>query len=81
MRAEDRLGDEDADGPLDPWQMFARRQTVGGGSAILLALQEDTLPDLVPRFHSCPRVGPLGALPAANIGGRPANSSFSAPTL
>ena len=41
VRAEDRLGDEDADGPWDPWHMFARRQTVGGGSTILLALQED----------------------------------------
>ena len=44
-------------------------------------LFKKTLPDFVPRFRSCPRVGPLGALTAAYIGGRRANSSFSAPTL
>ena len=38
VRAEDRLGDEDADGPLGPWHMFTWRQTVDGGSTILLAL-------------------------------------------
>ena len=41
VRAEYRLGNEDADGPLDQWHMFARRQIVGSGSAILVALQED----------------------------------------
>ena len=54
VRAEDRLGDEDADGPLDPWHMLARRQIVRGGSAILLALQED-----IARLRT-----PLSCLPA-----------------
>ena len=41
VRAADGLGDEDADGRLEPCHMFARRQFVRGGSAILLALQND----------------------------------------
>ena len=41
VRAGDGFADEDTDGPLEPWHMFARRQNVRGGSAVLLALQED----------------------------------------
>lgn len=41
VRGEDGFRDEDADGLLEPCHMFARRQVVRGGSAVLLAVQED----------------------------------------
>eukprot|EP00904_Undaria_pinnatifida_P002722 jgi/Undpi1/12450/HiC_scaffold_5.g02121.m1 len=40
VRAEDGAGDEDDDGPLGTWHMFARLQSVRGGSAVMLALQD-----------------------------------------
>ena len=40
VRAGDGFADEDADGPLEPWHMFARRQQVRGGPAVVLALRE-----------------------------------------
>ena len=40
VRAGDGFADEDADGPLEPWHMFARHQHMLGGSVVLLALQE-----------------------------------------
>ena len=39
--AGDGLTDEDADGPLEPWQMFASRQHVRGVSVVILTLRED----------------------------------------
>ena len=42
--------------------MFARRQNVRGGSAVLLALQEDVALAFIPCFHSCSGVGALDAV-------------------
>ena len=46
VRAEDGAGGEDVDGPVEPWHMFARRQDVRFGSAVVLALHQKTLPSL-----------------------------------
>ena len=54
--------------------MFAHGQIVRDCSAILVALPED-----IARVRNL-WVGPLSAQPAADIGWRPASSSFSAPT-
>ena len=59
--------------------MFARRQNMGGGSAVLLALQEAIARIRTPRSF-LPAGGALGCATRDHIGGRPANSSFSAPT-
>lgn len=50
VRAEDGVNIGDDDGPLEPWHRFARRQDVRGGSAILLALQEDVARVSYPAF-------------------------------
>ncbi|CAN0560755.1 unnamed protein product, partial [Laminaria digitata] len=50
VRAEDGVNIGDDDGPLEPWHRFARRQDVRGGSAILMALQEDVARVSYPAF-------------------------------
>ena len=80
VRAEDRL-------PARMQMVLSTHGTCSLGTKLwavvppIYLLFKNTLPDFVPRFHSCPRVGSLGALSAVNIGGRPANSSFSEATL
>ena len=61
IRGGDGFVDEEY-GPLEPWHMFARRQNVRGGSAVLLALQEDVALAFIPCFHSCSGVGALDAV-------------------
>ena len=58
VRAGDGFADEDTDGPLEPWHMFARRQNVRGGSAVLLALQEDVARLSYPAFIPAHGWGP-----------------------
>ena len=41
VHADGSAGNEDDGGPLKPWHMFAHRQDVHGGSAVMQALQED----------------------------------------
>ena len=41
VHAEGGAGNEDDGGSLEPWHMFAHRQDVRGGSAVMQALQED----------------------------------------
>ena len=41
VHAEGGAGNKDYGGPLEPWHMFAHRQDVRGGSAVMQPLQED----------------------------------------
>ena len=50
VRPGDGFADEDADGPLEPWHMFARRQHVRDGSAVVLALWENVTRLSYPAF-------------------------------
>ena len=50
VRAKDGAGGEDVGRPLEPWHMFARRQDVSGGSAVVLALEEDVAQLAYPPF-------------------------------
>ena len=56
--AEHGAGDEDCDGSLKTWNIFAPRQDVRGGFTVLLALQK--IPVCVPCLRSSSRLGGLG---------------------
>ena len=63
VRAGDCFADEDANGRLVPWHMFARRQQVRDGSAVLLSLQEDDARLSYAAFipaRGCPRCATYG---------------------
>ena len=69
VRAEDGACGDNVDGPLESWHMFARRQDVSGGSAVVLALQEDVVQLAYPPLHSSSRVGSLASSTKAHDGG------------
>ena len=58
VRVGDDFADEDADGPLEPWHMFARHQHVHGGSAVVFALREDVTRLSYPAFIPARGWGP-----------------------
>ena len=57
VRGGDGFADEEY-GPLEPWHMFARRQNVRDGSAVLLALQQDVARLSYPAFIPAHGWGP-----------------------
>ena len=59
VHTEDGAGNENDDGPMEPWHMFARRQGVHGGVAVILALQEE-LPGVLTLPSSLIARGGLG---------------------
>ena len=70
VRVEDSLHDDNDDGSLEPWHMFARRQDFRGGSTVLLALQEDvtrvSYPPFIPHREWGPWVRMLRLLSTAD---------------
>ena len=50
VRVGDAFADGGADGPLEPWHMFARRQHLRGGLAVVLALRQDVTRLSYPAF-------------------------------
>ena len=80
VRAEDGAGDEDDDGPLGTWHMFARLQSVRGGSAVMLALQ-DVARLACPAFSPHRGRGGLGSTIQGNDGGRTFTIGSPTPAL
>ena len=71
VRVGDAFADGGADGPLEPWHMFARRQHLRGGLAVVLALRQDvtrlSYPAFIPARIWGPWVRYLRYLTAAEL--------------